>query len=222
MSYALLFALLAVQAFLLAWFLKSAVAAWIGIIALLIGVAYYRRAPQWLGKRPDGRLPFYAWVFWAPHLILSWLTYVAFRAIRGENAADLVSPRVYVGRRPRASEIPKDVTLVIDLCAELPTRAYIRDKYTYLALPTLDGTEPTEADLERAITAFRATPGAAYVHCAFGHGRSATVAAAILLDQGLFDAETVESEMKKARSGIRMSGPQRARLRSWWSARTQK
>lgn len=222
MAYAFVFVLLAVQAFLLAWFAKSFVAAWLGTIALMVAAAYYLRAPHWLGKKPDGRLPLYSWVLWGPHLGVSWLTYTAFRAIKRQRACDLVAPRIYVGRRPRSPEIPKDVTLVIDLCAEIPTHAYIRDNYTYLALPTLDGTDPTEADFERAIVAFRATSGAAYIHCAFGHGRSATVAAAIMLDQGLFDAETVEAEMKKARASIRMSGPQRGRLKAWHSARLKK
>lgn len=221
-AYALVFVLLAVQLFGLAWFLKSFVVAWIACVSLLVALAYYLKAPHWLGKRPDGRLPLHTWLVWGPHLGISWLTYTGFRAIRGERAADLVSPRIYVGRRPRASEIPKDVTLVIDLCAELPTHAHIRDNYTYLALPTLDGTDPTEADLQRAIEAFKATKGAAYVHCAFGHGRSATVAAALILDQGLHSSATVEDEMRKARGGIRMSRAQRERLAAWASGRLEK
>lgn len=220
-TFAFVFVLLALQAFLLAWTLKSVVAAWLGMVSLFVGIAYVRRAPHWFGKKADGRLPLHTWLLWAPHLGLSWLTYTAFRAIKRERASDLVAPRIYVGRRPRTEEIPKDVTLVIDLCAELPTHAHIRDNYTYLALPTLDGTEPTVADIERAIVAFRATEGAAYVHCAFGHGRSATIAAALILDRGEGQAETVEAEMRKARGGIRMSGPQRAQLRAWAASRKQ-
>ena len=145
MTYAFLFGLLALQAFLLAWFLKSAVAAWIGMIALLVGAAYYRRAPHWIGKKPDGRLPLHSWIIWAPHLGLSWLTYVGFRAIRRENAADLVAPRIYVGRRPRAAEIPKDVTLVIDLCAELPTHNHLLDEVQVIA-NTIRESHPELAD----------------------------------------------------------------------------
>lgn len=219
--YALLFVLLAAQVFALAWFLKSWVAAWIGCVSLLVALAYFRKAPHWIGKRADGRIPLHTWLLWGPHLGISWLTYTGFRAIRRERAADLVAPRIYVGRRPRAAEIPSDVTLVIDLCAELPTHAHIRDNYTYLALPTLDGTDPTEADFQRAIEAFRATKGAAYVHCAFGHGRSATVAAALILDQGMHSDSTVEEEMRKARKGIRMSRAQRVRLAAWNAARVK-
>ena len=54
-AYALVFVLLAVQLFGLAWFLKSFVVAWIACVSLLVALAYYLKAPHWLGKRPDGR-----------------------------------------------------------------------------------------------------------------------------------------------------------------------
>lgn len=66
--------------------------------------------------------------------------------------------------------------------------------------------------------------GGVYIHCASGHGRSATVAAAVLMVRGLAaDAKAAENLMKRVRPGIRLSLGQRRllgrvheRLRSGW------
>ena len=201
------------QACALAWYAHSATSGWIGAVFILTGLMYFVKAPQWLGKRRDGTVPILSWILWGPLLGLSWLTYAGFRAIMRENASDPVHPRIFVGRRPRPQEIPSEVTLVIDLCAELSAHPEVREKYTYLALPTLDGTDPTQDKLREAVEAFRTTPGAAYVHCAFGHGRSATVAGALLIAAHGASWKTVESEMRKKRPRIRMMGMQTDALR---------
>lgn len=68
MPFALVFCLIATLALLLAWFLKSFVVAWVGVVSLFVALAYVCKAPQWIGKRTDGRLPPHAWPLWVPYL----------------------------------------------------------------------------------------------------------------------------------------------------------
>ena len=55
--------------------------------------------------------------------------------------------------------------------------------------------------------------GGVYVHCAQGHGRSATVVAAVLLAKGLAgNKEEAEQLLKKARAKVRLNRKQQRLL----------
>lgn len=66
-----------------------------------------------------------------------------------------------------------------------PIEKYRRLGIKELWLPTVDHTEPTCDDLERAVTfideTHKKTNGRVYVHCRAGHGRSAAVALAWMM-----------------------------------------
>jgi protein-tyrosine phosphatase len=207
---------LPVLALVCVWLAASAhlwVLLWPALVMVAVSIAYLTKSPGAFGKRPDGTLPLWAWLVWGPWFVYMWIAHEGARTLTREPVANEVAPRIWVGRRPRAGELPPDVTIVVDLCAEFPAGRGVRDGRTYLTIPTLDATSPTPAELRRAIADVLATPGHAFIHCAFGHGRSATVAAGVLVARGDATLETVEAIMKAKRPRIGLNGIQRAALR---------
>ncbi|MEO8844033.1 MAG: dual specificity protein phosphatase family protein [Kofleriaceae bacterium] len=185
-------------------------------VAVLVAAwfVYLASAPGAFMKQPDGRLPWYAWVVWAPIFVWQWLAHEFVRAFSKEPVANEVAPGVWVGRRPRTSELRPDIKIVIDLCAELPAARGVTDHRSYVSIPTLDARSPSPEQIASAVDRVVATEGPALIHCAFGHGRSATVAAAVLVRRGDATLETVEATMKVSRPRIGINRIQRAALRA--------
>ena len=193
------------HAYIVLWPAAVLVAAWI---------VYLASAPGAFMKRPDGTFPWYAWLIWWPIFIQQWIGHELVRAFTKEPVASEVAPGVWVGRRPRANELPRDIKLVIDLCAEMPAASGVNDRRAYLTIPTLDARAPTPAQIAAAVDQVVATEGPALIHCAFGHGRSATVAAAVLVRRGQATLDDVEAKMKAIRPRIGLNSSQRTALRS--------
>jgi protein-tyrosine phosphatase len=185
---------------------------WPAAVLLAVAVVYVVRAPRALGKRPDGTLAWWAWIAWAPILGYMRLMHELARTLTGEPVANEVAPGVWVGRRPRAHELPDGIAIVIDLCAELPETRAVAAGRGYLAIPTLDAMSPTGAEIARAVDAMQAAGGGAFIHCAFGHGRSATVAAALLVRRGEATLDDVERKLRARRPRIGLNAHQRRAL----------
>lgn len=185
---------------------------WPAAVLVATGIVYAMRAPRAFGKRADGSLPWFAWAAWGPLFVYQWIAHEAARRLTSEPVATEIVPGVWVARRPRPDELPPNITIVVDLCAELPAARGIAVGRTYLSIPTLDATAPTPSEIARAVDAIVATPGGAFIHCAFGHGRSATVAAAVLVRRELATLDDVERLMKARRPRIGLNATQRAAL----------
>jgi len=185
---------------------------WPAAVLLALAVVYLAGAPRALGKRPDGTLAWWAWLAWAPLFGYMRLLHELARALTDEPVADEVAPGVWVGRRPRRHELPPGIAIVVDLCAELPEAPGVADGRGYLAIPTLDATSPTPDQIARAVDAMLAARGPAFIHCAFGHGRSATVAAALLVRRGDASLDDVERMLRARRPRIGLNAHQRRAL----------
>jgi protein-tyrosine phosphatase len=193
-----------------------ALALWAGVwillwpAAVLLGVAivYLAQAPLALGKRPDGTLAWWSWLAWAPILGYMRLLHELARSYTDEPVANEVAAGVWVGRRPRANELPPGIAIVVDLCAELPEAPEVASGRGYLAIPTLDAMSPPPAEIARAVDAMLAARGPAFIHCAFGHGRSATVAAALLVRRGEATLDDVERKLRAHRPRIGLNAHQ--------------
>jgi len=185
---------------------------WPAAVLFAVAAVYAARAPGALGKRPDGTIAWWAWLVWAPLFGYMRLMHELARALTDEPVATEVAPGVWVGRRPRVGELPAGVAIVVDLCAELPELPQIVAGQAYLAVPALDATAPTAAQIARAVDAVIAAPGPAFIHCAFGHGRSATVAAAVLIRRGDATLGDVEQQMQHRRPRIGLNAEQRGAL----------
>jgi protein-tyrosine phosphatase len=183
---------------------------WPALAFVVVGGAYAQR-PGVLGKRADGTLPIVTQIVLMPYFVFAWISWLILR-ISGEPACAEVSPGLWVGRRPTARDLPPQIDLVVDLTAEFPKSRSLRVR-RYECLPTLDGTPPDARRLRALADELAGDPGPIYVHCAAGHARSATLAAAILIARGLArDADDAERIMRERRPGIRINPRQRRML----------
>jgi len=185
---------------------------WPAIVLFAVAGVYLAGTPRALGKRRDGTIAWWAWLLWAP--LFGWmrLLHELARSVTKEPVANLVADGVWVGRRPRLHELPPSIAIVVDLCADLPEAPGVATRQAYLSLPALDATAPTPAQIADAVTTMLAANGPAFIHCAFGHGRSATVAAALLVHRGDATLDDVETRMRAIRPRIGLNAVQRAAL----------
>jgi hypothetical protein len=130
-----------------------------------------------------------------------------------EKAISLVAPRLYIGRLPFPREYAKlngsGITAILNLCAEFPPLNSKQPGLTFAHVPILDGTAPAERQFLAAlelIANWYAEGQVILIHCAQGHGRSATIAAAALcrLDHDI-DADGALALIRTARPGARPS-----------------
>ena len=175
----------------------------------LAGAAYVGVGPRVFGKQPSGRMLWWTTVLMLPFLLFTWAVWHVARLLSREPACHEVCPGLWLGRRLLPGELPEQVKTIVDLTCEFPEpRAIVRDA-EYVCLPTLDATAPGRDGLLRLLTRIRDLPGGIYVHCASGHGRSALVAAALLLVRGrASDAKEALELVRKARSGVRLQPSQ--------------
>jgi protein-tyrosine phosphatase len=186
---------------------------WPAASLLILAAAYAGLGPRVYGKRSDGRLSPLPVVLVLPYLLLTWLVWHLFRLFDREPCCHEVAPGLWLGRRPFAREIPPGISLVVDLTAEFAAPHGIRHGRDYLCVPTLDATAPDESALQLAIERILAQKGAVYVHCAQGRGRSALVAAGVLVRRGLAGgARQAEDMLRDIRRSVKLTPEQRRML----------
>lgn len=109
---------------------------------------------------------------------------------------------------------------VLDVTCELPLQLA---PPAYLNLAVWDTHAPTPAQIERGVAwalGQRAAGCPVLVHCAHGHGRSATVLAAILIAEGAAAGPAeAEALMKAQRPRVRLNKRQMGALKAWAAAR---
>ena len=182
---------------------------WLALSTGAIAIAYARHTPEVFGKTAErgGISPLRA----APLLPFLGLTFfgwwLAVRFGRSPVWAQ-VAPDLWLGRWPRRGEVPAEVEQVIDLTAEMPCPPD-REGRHYLLLPTLDGTGPDPGATRRLLDALAIRP--TYIHCAMGHGRSATLAAVVLVRWGRFATfDEAVAHLQHLRPGVSIKPGQRA------------
>jgi hypothetical protein len=184
---------------------------WLGLSLVTVGLAYTLGRPQLFGKRSDGTFHPLGLVVHAPYLLAA-LAAWQWRRRREEDAWNEVSPGIFVGRMAAHSELPPGTALVVDMTCELVPPRRVRAG-NYRCLPTLDGTAPERVAFAALVKEVAAFEGPVFIHCAAGRGRSATLAAAVLIARGLApDAATAETMMKARRKVIKLGQAQKALL----------
>lgn len=153
-------------------------------------------------------MPLWSRVLFLPYFVLSSAVWHAARIFSREPACNLVWEDLVVGRRLLPREVPDEFVNYVDLTAELEDPAAIRRSPGYLAFPILDASAPDPERLREAVRSLR--PGATFIHCAQGHGRTGLFAVALLLSRGgVQTAEEGLALVQSARPGIRFSPEQR-------------
>uniref|UniRef100_A0A0E0J6U2 protein-tyrosine-phosphatase n=1 Tax=Oryza nivara TaxID=4536 RepID=A0A0E0J6U2_ORYNI len=193
-------------------------------IAYIIAVASHNsiNIPWILGKNSKGRFPIWSSVLFGPFLILARVYATVKRHMRKKEAVyNMITEGVYLGGWPfMLKHLPPGDPSVIDCTCELPRSDFVPTN-EYLCVPTWDTRAPTISQIEFAACwacEKRAKGKPVYVHCAFGHGRSACVVCAVLVALGIAenwkDAENIIREKRK----IKMNAVHRKTLDDWTRA----
>ncbi len=147
---------------------------WAGLATMWVALAYATDRPGLLGKS-RGLLPLLG-----PFLLLAILVARVARRVGVTERSEVV-PGLFVGGWPSPES---DTLFQLDCTSELPRRGRA---LAYVSEPMLDGLPVRPEVLRRAIQqvqAWRLAGQPVLVHCAFGHGRSVAVVAAILVLEG--------------------------------------
>lgn len=187
------------------------IVAWPALSVSIVGLGYLWLGPGVFGKRRDGTIAPASLVLLFPYHVVAWLR-LRLDALRAkEDAWNEVAPGLFLGRRlTSVDELPPGAAAVIDLTAEFRATPGIRERCEYRTLPTLDTRAPEYAAFVEITRWAAAHPGPVYVHCAAGHGRSAAVAAGVLVLRGeASDARAAEATLKKARPLVSLHRAQR-------------
>lgn len=188
------------------------VLAWPAWSVFVVGLGYLGLGARVFGKRrEDGRLNAWNVVLLFPYLVVAWTLWQLKSRFLSRDAWHEVAPGVRLGRRPlRASELPPDTRCVVDLTSEMP-RVFPELGLKYFCLPMLDTSVAPDDELAELVELIANEEGPLYLHCAMGHGRSATVAAALLLRRGLAtSADDAIARLKAVRPSVHLHAAQRA------------
>jgi len=149
---------------------------WPIVSSFILSVSYYLNQPRLiLGKTEDGIYSVLLLIINLPWLSFTYLVWYFNVLVSTENFENQISnTNIYISRRPRLNELKERYEIVIDLTAE-----FIESKeqgQSYFHLPWLDGISPSNFQIPKGIT----RDSKILVHCAQGHGRSATYTAILL------------------------------------------
>jgi protein-tyrosine phosphatase len=154
-----------------------------------VGLAFAFVGHRAFLKKPNGKLGFLSYVLYWPYHLLNWFSLLCFRRGGNENAFDKIDDNVYLGCRLSQNdkeEIERvGIKSVLDLTCEFSEIPLLR-QMSYRCIPVLDTRAPSLELLENGAQWINeeSAKGPVYVHCALGHGRSATFVAAYLLLSG--------------------------------------
>jgi protein-tyrosine phosphatase len=155
-------------------------------------------------------------LFLFPYLAATWLLWYAQKTLTKEPIYSQIAPGIWLGRRCFAHELPPSVELVVDLTAEFAEPRQVREGRAYICAPTLDASVPSLEAFQKLIQTVSDFEGSTYIHCALGHGRSATVVIAVLVARGnALSLDQAEQRVKLARPDIGINAIQRHLLQQW-------
>ncbi len=179
---------------------------WSAISFMIVGMGYVWFGPGVLGKRSDGKMDKFRVLVLLPFFLLIWAKWWIQKLLAKEECWNRIIPDLYLGRRAYANELPDDIKMIVDLTAEFPAPKNIEFMTIYLCCPTLDNSAMSLKQLIGLVNSIITCRGGVYIHCAQGHGRSATVVAAVLLAKGVAgDANEAVELIRKARPNIRLN-----------------
>ena len=144
----------------------------------------YRRVRWLYGKRSDGTRAWWLVALALPFLGPVWIWWHARRPTLTEAPWHELSSDLVIGRRLLDREFDLEVDHIVDLTCEYTERPQQRQHAGYVCLPIVDGAAPPPLVLLQYAQRLNKLEGRIFLHCAEGHGRTATVAAALLLVRG--------------------------------------
>ncbi len=164
-----------------------------------VGLGYGFLGPNVFMKRPDGQLSRFSYVLFWPYYLLNSLNLLLFRVVSKEGPYDQIGENLFLGCRLFSTDRRRmqglGISAVLDVTCEFQEVRFLREQAAYHCIPVLDARAPTLSELEQGVRwlSENVARGPTYVHCALGHGRSATFLTAYLLysDTGLTVDEAI-------------------------------
>ena len=177
------------------------------------GLGYAGVGPRVFGKRSDGTLSPWAVGLLLPYLFYAWGVWHLWRLATREPPFHELGDGITMGRRLLPRELPGPVEIVYDLTCEFPEPSGIRSKVSYRCIPTLDARPPSVRALQQAAQEIVNADDGVYIHCANGHGRTGTLAGAVLLLGGKAKTpdEAIET-MRRSRPRLSLNPTQKRAL----------
>lgn len=161
---------------------------WVFVNTNLFCLAYGLNQPRLiLGKTRHGRINPLFFVANLPWLLFSWLVWWLQQKLLREPAAHHLGDSGWtIGAYPGRGYPPNRYDVVVDLTAEFPAARVV--DAAYVALPNLDAVALSHPPDVALLHQLGIGPHSrVFVHCAQGHGRSATWCATALTAMGRFD-----------------------------------
>lgn len=139
------------------------------------------------------------------------------RRLSSEPAFNKITKEYWIGAWPSEEKlVPALHAAVLDVTCELPLQV---TPPAYKVLPVWDTHGPTPLQIEEGVRWAREQAmlgNPVLVHCAHGHGRSATIIAALLIAEGKASGvEDAEALMKLERPRVRLNKRQRLSIKQW-------
>jgi hypothetical protein len=156
--------------------LASVALFWATVSCCVLAFAYGARRPGLvIGKKSNGSASWFWTTVNLPWLLFTWATWWVLANTSREPAVSQISgTNIFISRWPFLGGDLSKFEVIIDLAAELPR--FYKFEGRYESLPNLDGVELVNSiplnELNRDT--------AILVHCAQGHGRSASFTALLL------------------------------------------
>lgn len=186
----------------------SFVLAWLALSLLVMAVAYGANKPFLVcGKRPSGQISIVLLILNLPWLMPTWVIWLLVALCSREASVNQIDgTNISISRYPLFAVDLSRFDRIIDLTAEFPL-AY-KASAAYECLANLDGIQ---------LRHIRARPISAeqtvLVHCAQGHGRSATFVALLLRQLGVFSStESAYRAIQRVRPGAVVAVSQRLQM----------
>jgi hypothetical protein len=150
------------------------------ISAVILTIAYATNTPKLIvGKTTTGDINSLLVTINFPWLLITWVIWEIQAKLSSEDLINQIAgTNIYIGCYPKYSEIDQ-FDLVIDLTAEFCSHK--GQAKTYLGVPNLDG-----MPLRNVVFPTGMTLGSKiFIHCAQGHGRTATYTSLLLAHLGI-------------------------------------
>jgi protein tyrosine phosphatase (PTP) superfamily phosphohydrolase (DUF442 family) len=151
----------------------------------------------------------------------AWMAELVVRLIRGAPIRyySQISPHLFIGGQYRKRGWPIleswGITAVVNLRNTFDDKQAGIAPLHYLHIPTRDGYSPTQAQLREGVKFIKGEieqGGAVYIHCEAGVGRSATMIAAYLIEEGKMGSTQAWEKIRSVRPFIRPTSMQKREI----------
>jgi hypothetical protein len=174
---------------------------------LAVALAYGVGRSDFFGK-VGGRLR-WSKIVLLPYLAVQTAIWHLLRSTSREPPFCAVAEGIIIGRRLLSHEYPPNLSSLVDFTCEFSEPLPLNGSAFYVNVPILDGGCVSPAALDAAVIRILSLPRPIYLHCAQGHGRTAMIAACLLIELGLASTVTRASALvRAARPRARLNGRQ--------------